>query len=43
MNKHKTKYFGEIELSIEQDGCFADFDTIYSKNFIECQRKEFTR
>ena len=30
MNKHKTKYFGEIELSIEQDGSFADFDTIYN-------------
>jgi hypothetical protein len=28
--KHETKHFGEIELSIEQDGSFADFDTMHN-------------
>jgi len=30
VSKQKTKYFGEVELSIEEDNCWADFDTVYN-------------
>jgi hypothetical protein len=30
MEKHATKYFGEVELAIDEDGSWADFDTIYN-------------
>ena len=30
MGKYKTKHFGEIELSIEDDGIWAYFDTMYN-------------
>jgi hypothetical protein len=29
MEKHTTKYFGEVELFIDEDGSEADFDTTY--------------
>jgi hypothetical protein len=30
VNKYGTKHFGEVELSIEEDGSWADFDTMYN-------------
>ena len=42
MNKYSTKHFGEIELSIEEDGSWADFDTIYKGQEITVSFSEYS-
>ncbi|MDR1180259.1 MAG: DUF2004 domain-containing protein, partial [Spirochaetales bacterium] len=41
MNKHTTKYFGEIELSIDEDGSWADFDTTYNEQEITVSLSDY--
>jgi hypothetical protein len=41
MEKHTTKYFGEVELFINEDGSWADFDTIYNEQEITVSLSDY--
>jgi len=42
VSKQKTKYFGEVELSIEEDNSWADFDTVYNGQEITVSLSDFS-
>ncbi|MDR2689978.1 MAG: DUF2004 domain-containing protein [Azoarcus sp.] len=41
MEKHTTKYFGEIELAIDEDGGWAEFDIIFNGHEITVSLSDY--
>jgi hypothetical protein len=41
MEKRTTKYFGEVELTIDEDGSWADFDTVYNGQAITVSLSDY--